>query len=903
MSPDRWQRIRAAFDAAIALPAAEAEEFLRRECGADDDLYDEVRRMLREHAASGPLDHSPYETPRGGPEASLDAGETDPLEPIRAGGDQSLIGVRLKERYLLQRELGRGGFGVVYLALDEQLLSKRVVVKIMLSAAPDPWRRRKFRTEIEALARLSHPGIVSVSDSGATEDGRPFLVMEYVEGVPLRSLIRPEGMDLERVAEIVRQVGRALDAAHRRGIWHRDLKPENIMIQTLEDGEQAIKLIDFGIATVTSSEELADTTSRIAGTIRYMAPEQLTGKPSAASDIYALGAIAYEMVTGRTPFPAENSVQLHTMQKAGVQLSPGSLRPSLPEEAGLSILKALEFEERDRYRSVIAFVQDLVQGIRGAKPPEAVPRSERAKPRSRSIRRSGVKLAAFLGVALVLAAAAFALRAPHFQTSMVVFQINDLANDPAYRPLSAGLTGELVSRLVRVDGLSVKQYYGTREKASLATVTDRFYLDGDLQKYRNRIRLTIRLTDTEKGNAVVWSNSFDHDLDNPLELETEVAQRVVEGLEDRVFSDAPNPVRAQLAGHRIVHSLTGLLGAGQAQVATTNSPAAYQAYMRGRQLFEERTPAAVRSAIESLNQAVNLDPNFALAYAALSDAYRGVIDGRQGPQEEMLGRSLRYAEKAVSLSPQPPEAYAALAGVQQMQWDWEGSERSYREAIRLDPKSPVAYRRYGGLILQFGRFDEALEYVKKGLELDPYDYPGQAFYGFCLRDARRYPEAEEQLKWTLAQRDFISAHNNLGGVYALRGQGASGDEARRYFDLALAEAKAVHDLEVKGSPTPETFPTPVSDSMFALTYAMRGDRIAARRYLELLIARPEISQTSPADLAEIYAALGETSTAVSYLQQAARIKDRGLMYLKVDPRWDPIRQTDGYREVLLTMRL
>lgn len=904
MSPDRWQRICKVFDAAIELPAAEVEEFLRRECGADDDLYDQVRQMLREHTTSGLLDHSPYESASTPSQPAFGEGETTLPEPIQAGAGSghSLIGARLKERYLLRRELGRGGFGVVYLASDEQLLSKRVVVKVMLSSSPDPWRRRKFRTEIEALARLNHPGIVSVSDSGETDDGRPFLVMEYVEGIHLRSLIRPEGMDLGRVADITRQAGKALDAAHRSGIWHRDLKPENIMIQTLEDGEQAVKLIDFGIATVTSSEGLADTMSRIAGTIRYMAPEQLMGKPSAASDIYALGAITYEMITGKTPFPAKNAIQLHAMQKAGVQLKPRKLRPSLPEEAELSILKALELEERDRYRTVVSFVQDLVQGLRGVKPLETLPQSDPAR-RRRSLRRSSAKVALLLAAALVFAAAAFALRAPHFQTSMVVFRINDLVNDPVYQPLSAGLTGELVSRLIRVDGLSVKQYYGTREKASFAAIKDRFYLDGDLQKYQNRIHLTMRLTDTEKGNAIVWSNSFDQDLDNPLELEAEVAQRVVEGLEDRIFSDAPNPVRIQFVGHRIVHSLTGLWGAGQAQVATTNSPAAYQAYMRGRQEFEERTPAAIRSAIESLNQAINLDPNFALAYAALSDVYRGVIDARQGPQEEMIALSLRYAKKAVSLNRKLPEAYAALAGVQQMQWDWEGSDRSYREAIRLDPKSPVAYRRYGGLILQFGRFDEALEYVRKGLELDPYDYPSHSAYGLCLLLARRYAEAEKQLKWTLGQRDLMSAHTNLGGVYAIRGQHATGQEARQYFDLALGEAHAVHDLEVKGSDAQETFPTPVSDSMFAIIHAMRGNRIAARRYLERLTARPEIVLMSPADLAEIYVALGETGTAISYLQQAARIKDRELLYLKVDPQWDPIRHTDGYREILLTMRL
>ena len=372
MTPEHNEQIRQLFAEALKLPSSERSAFLIRSCGSDRDLLAEVESLLAESSSTKTsilglrLRRSQQPT------------ATNPFDPGIAGaGVQSMAGIRLKERYLLQRELGRGGFGVVYLAADEQLVSRPVVVKIMLNAAPDPWERRKFRDEIEALARLNHPGIVSVLDSGETEEGRPFLAMEYVEGTRLRALIRPEGMDLERVADLIRQIGGALGAAHRKGIWHRDLKPENIMIQALDDGDQRIKLIDFGLATVKRSDALVDSTSRIAGTFRYMAPEQLRGRPSAASDIYGLAVIAYEMVTGRVPFNAETSLELYGTQMAGVQVRPKSLRPGLPEEAESSILKALQPAEGNRHPTIGEFVQELVQGLRMAKGPAGFLKSER----------------------------------------------------------------------------------------------------------------------------------------------------------------------------------------------------------------------------------------------------------------------------------------------------------------------------------------------------------------------------------------------------------------------------------------------------------------------------------------------------------------------------------------------
>jgi serine/threonine protein kinase len=293
-------------------------------------------------------------------------GETSSLNEISTERLQTLIGITLDNRYFIEKELGRGGVGAVYLARDRKLHDKAVVIKVLLEKSlQNSWVVQKFQQEKEALARVDHPGVVGVLDTGELPDGKPYLVMQFIDGVTLRSEIKSEGIQLNRAAELIKQTGRAMSAAHDKGVLHRDLKPENIMLQRLGGGEEQVKIIDFGIAKLKDSIVAPSTaTGATAGTVSYMAPEQLSGRGvSAATDIYALGAIAYEMVTGRKPFNPETGFELLEMQRGGVRVDPCDLRPSLSEEASRIILRALSFDPKKRFQSAREFADALSRAL------------------------------------------------------------------------------------------------------------------------------------------------------------------------------------------------------------------------------------------------------------------------------------------------------------------------------------------------------------------------------------------------------------------------------------------------------------------------------------------------------------------------------------------------------------
>ena len=338
-----WDRIQEIYHAALAVPRSEWGAFVAQACGSDSDLLLDVFSLLKaDDSANGFLE--------------------SPIIKL-ALAPENLVGTTIDERYLVERELGSGGMSQVYVALDLKLKRQAVVIKILSETlVHDSYARQKFDQEVEALLRIDHPGVVRVLDVGQLPDERPYIVMQYVDGETLRSKIPAEGMNLKRVASILKQIGAALEHVHEKGIFHRDLKPENIVIKRDTD---SVVLLDFGIAKVKDSVVAPSTAHGASvGTLLYMSPEQLRGEDvTAASDIYSMSVIAYELITGRRPFNPTSASQLLEMQRAGVRVKPIHLREDLSAKTQAVILRALSFEARSRYTSAREFGNKLAHTI------------------------------------------------------------------------------------------------------------------------------------------------------------------------------------------------------------------------------------------------------------------------------------------------------------------------------------------------------------------------------------------------------------------------------------------------------------------------------------------------------------------------------------------------------------
>jgi eukaryotic-like serine/threonine-protein kinase len=790
-----------------------------------------------------------------------------------------LIG-RTLGHYRITAAIGAGGMGEVYRATDTKL-GRDVAIKMLPAAvAQDAERLARFEREARSLASLNHPNIVTIFSVEEASDGR-FLAMELVEGEGLDTLLAPGGLPLPRFFEIAVPLADALSAAHERGIVHRDLKPGNVMVTR----EGRVKVLDFGLAkleaadsnpnlTSTPTESRADLTSegQVFGTVAYMSPEQARGgKVDARSDVFSLGIVLYQMVTGERPFQGASAVDMISSILRDTPPSVADRRADVPPHLARVLRRCLEKDPRDRYqtsRDVYNELRDLrTAAAAGAK---AVPSARRTGKRL----ALGIAIAGLLGASLYLARrSGIASRAPQSAgepgtiRSIAVLPLDNYSGDPNQDYFAEGMTDELTSQLATISQLrvisrgSAMQFKG-KSRPPTPEIARKLDVDavveGSVIRSGDRVRITAQLIDA-RSDRHLWAKSFERSSRDVLALQDELASAIA----------------------REIHvKLTPAEESKLARAPSVN-PEAYDAYLKGRYFFNRPSDANLSKAIALFEETTQKDPSYAPAFSGLSDAYlwagynEGVLTA-----SEARPKAKAAAEKAIALDENSAEAHTSLANFKLWyEYDWAGSEVEFRRALALNPNYAFAHDQFGiGLAFQ-GRFGEAIAEGKRAAELDPLSpqIPLDATMAFGFNG-----DYEAGRKLTRRAADLDPTY-----FFAPFEEGWVEIQAGRVQD-AIAKLRKAKALES---------PRFVS-AWLAYAYGAAGDRAAAMAEAEDLKKKSLHGSMTPFNLALVSLGLGDRARALDSLEQAYAADSQWLGWLKLDKTFNPLRSEPRFKALL-----
>jgi serine/threonine-protein kinase len=753
-----------------------------------------------------------------------------------------MIGQTLGHHRILEK-IGAGGMGVVYRARDEQL-DRDVAVKVLPAGAlANDNSRKRFRKEALAIAKLSHPNIGVVHEFG-TQDGLDFLVMEYIPGTTLTGRLAAGSIPETEAVALAAQITSALEEAHREGVIHRDLKPGNVVVTP----KGQAKVLDFGLAKVLkqaddypASETLSEADAG-AGTLPYMSPEQLRGEAvDSRSDIFALGGLLYEMVTGQRAFRGAPASRLIDAILHQSPLPPHTVNTRLSPELEHIILKCLEKDPENRYQSAKELSVDLRRvTARSSHSALPSPPSETAV-WGRTARRTGYAAAALLALAIVLVGTNFGgwrarllggAAAPPIE-SLAVLPLANLSHDPEQDYFADGMTEALIANLAQVSALrvisrtSVMHYKGTDK--TLPQIASDLNVDavieGTVQRSGNRIQVTAQLIRGQT-DAPVWTKIYERDSRDVLVMQSELAQAIV------------GEIKVHLTPQEKQHLAK----------ARPINPDAYNAYLLGDYHSGKRNTAALDKGIKYFQEAIRIDPSYAQAYAGLANAYieRDIWGGLGiGKTADQIRANTL---KALELDGELAEAHALLGQIHfQYDWDWQGTEAEYKRAIQLNPNFAGSYVRYAYFLQAMGRHTEALAAAHRAVELDPLSAANISDEGRILYRARQYENAVARYQRALeldpgfppALSRIVDAYEQLGKfnealAYVERLQQTAGDSRTGLRPLARVYARmgkrrealdVLRTIEEKGSPGNEEF-------AIAVTYSALGDRDRAIAALE-----------------------------------------------------------------------
>ncbi len=766
--------------------------------------------------------------------------------------------------------------GEVYLAQDTQL-DRNVAVKILpADVARDRARMGRFVQEAKAASALNHPNIAHIYEIGEA-DGASFIAMEHVQGQALDDVISGRPLDTEEIIRIGIQVADALDEAHSKGITHRDIKPSNIIITPR--GE--VKVLDFGLAKVARPAQQALPASDVAtqlksapglvmGTVQYMSPEQALGREvDHRTDIFSVGVTLYEMTTGKLPFSGATETEIIDRIAHAQPDAIARFNYNVPAELERIIRKSLEKDPERRYQSARELHVDL-KNLKRASDSSAVT-VEKAPPQQRA-KISRLTFVTIALVVLVLVGVGLYFlggrnnAAGDAIDSIAVLPLVNASADPNTEYLSDGITESLINSLSQLPKLRVIarttmfRYKGRevdpqkvgRELGVKAVLTGKVLQRGD------NLIIQADLVDVADGSQL-WGEQYNRKFSDILAVQGEIAKQISQKLRMR------------------------LTGAEQQRVTKsyTENTAAYQLYLKGRYFWSKRTEEGLNKATEHIKQAIDIDPNYALAYVGLADCYNLLGFYSVLEPKEAFPRAKAAATKALEIDDTLAEAHASLGYVKLFyDWDLTNAESELKEAIELNSNYATAHHWYGVYLQFVGRFDQALVEMRRALELDPLSPSINANVGWPLYYARQYDQAIEQFQKAI-ERDQSSPlpHHWLAMVYGQKGM----------YEEAITEYQKALDLS--GS-------RPRIVAELGYIYAVSRKRSEAQKALEELKELSKRRYVSSFYMALIYMGLGEKDQAFALFERAYEERSPRLIELKVDPIFDPLRSDQRFAELM-----